>query len=261
MAKLNAEHIEQINSALEYADGNYEKASEELKKLGWDKWDSKKVWNAVHTNKTLKEQWVSKAIPEQNAVQPPATEETDIHRPLVMTEIDLPESIQEGKDALTVNALECEEYEFRKHLKAIGENDDTANIMVAAGALQSKFALCTLNSVTGLMVKSYNEIRKAQAETLEEIRELLSVEDPVAKALLSEREKVLRDFYIQLHNCQTGAFDRISKAFYLQLEAHKLKRGANGRPKKMLGITAMPGSNVAVSMGSDRNGGGDVRGE
>lgn len=252
-AKLNAEHIAAINAAMSAEDGNVEKASAVLREEGWDGWDRKKLFDTIRNNEVLRTKWGVTKTPSDNVVAPLAVEMTDIHRPEVPSAPDgeqLPDSIN---DELSLGSLELHEEDFRKQLRDLGEDKSTVDFMVAAGNLQSKFALCTLNSVTGGLVKSYNELRRAQQETLQDLAVLLAIDDPVSKALLTEREKVLRDFYIQLHQCQFAAFDRINKAFYLQVEARKLEKGKNGRPKKMLGITAMPGSNVAVSMGNDGN--------
>lgn len=259
-AKLNADHIAAINAAMhageamvKNSDGAsvVELAAGVLREQGWETWDTQKLFQTIRNNEVLRVRWMASQEPSNDIVAPLETQMTDIHRPLSLSEQageTLPDSIEDG---LSLGSLEQHEEQFRTQLKALGEDQTTVDFMVAAGNLQSKFALCTLNAVTGGLVKSYNELRKAQKETMDDLKELLSIEDPVAKALLSEREKILRDFFIQLHECQLGAFDRINKAFFLQLEARKLesKKGQNmGRPKKMLGITAMPGSRVAVQV-------------
>lgn len=256
MAKLNTEHIAAINAAMQAEQGDVEKAAAVLRGEGWNGWDRTKLFDAIRNNATLRTRWGISKLPADNVVAPLMEEMTDIHRPelpVAPGDGELPDSINDG---LTLGSLEMHEEEFRKQLGKLGEDQTTVEFMVAAGNLQSKFALCTLNSVTGGLVKSYNELRRAQQETMADLSELLNISDPELKILSTEREKILRDFFIQLHNCQLAAFDRINKAFYLQLEARKLEKGKNGRPKKMLGITAMPGSRVAVSMGNDGNGTG-----
>jgi hypothetical protein len=250
-ALLNADHIEAIHSAMKAALGDYADAAKILERdHGWDGWDSQKLWQAVNKNSALRERWGTVQQSVERPMGAKSEETTSIYRPEIPSEPEVPESVE---DLDLMKSLTDQEQAYREQLNKLGENASTVEFMVAAESLQSKFALCTLRSVTGGLIKSYNEIRAAEQETSDEIKELLAVEDPVAKALLIPREKVLRDYHIQLYELQMSAHDRITKSFYLQLEAEKLgkNRGNHGRPKKILGINAASGSNVAVHMGNN----------
>lgn len=218
---MTAEQIRMIDAALECSNGNEINAAKRLNEAGFEI-QPERILNTISKVDSLKSKWAKNIIPA-----PDSQSVTDLVRP---------NHIDEDR---VVEALRKQEKQLREHLSELGFDVKQITKALAAKNLQSNFAVATLSMMGGGITDVFLKLKAEVDEILMDLRS----GDP----MLIEREKLLRDNLVDIVNQMQGCHQKALAAMMLQLEA-KNRSAQRKKPKGMLGVTALPGSNVNIAV-------------